>query len=163
MKRKGQAAMEFFVYLSIFLAALLASYVTITFIQNSELEAKKSDYAFSFGEQFSSAFDLAAKGGENFNYTVRFNRLLLANPYTVQFKPAAHGFPAFAYLVTPDNATYSYPIISINIKHSTCILKKTFTDPHSGDSWDYYQINSSLGMLNLYNDGENITLSQTGC
>lgn len=160
--RKGQVATEFFMYSAVFLVIVLGAYFSIFLIQNAEISNKESLYVQSFGETFASHLNtaMAAQGG--FNYTMIFERQVLGRPYAVQFKPAdgggRNGF-VFITWIGGSNVTYSYPVGRMPLKASgTCITAYTTAPADT-----YYEINTTLGALNFYNDGENITLSQKGC
>jgi hypothetical protein len=154
---KGQVATEFFIYAGVFLTVVLAAYFTIFFIQTSEISNKESLYVRWFGESFASHANTAMTGGAGFNYTMRFERDILGKPYLVQFQPASAGSRnAFVYITwSGNNMTFPYAIGNMVLRPGRCIQ----TAPSGG----YYLVNSSLGMLNFYNDGQNITLSQVGC
>lgn len=157
---KGQVATEFFIYAGVFLVVVLAAYFTIFFIQSSEVTAKESLYVKWFGESFASHTNTAMSGQKGFNYTIKFDRLILGKPYSVQFKPAMPSDRrAFIFINwSGGSAAYTYPIGNMTLRASgSCI--KTYS-PASGL---YYDIDTSLGELNYYNDGEELILSQKGC
>ncbi|VVB98030.1 Uncharacterised protein [uncultured archaeon] len=157
--RKGQVATEFFIYSGVFLAVMLAAYFTIFFIQTAEISNKESLYVRWFGESFASHANTAMSGDAGFNYTMRFDKNILGKPYVVQFQPANAGSRnAFLYITwTSNNVTFPYAIGNMTLRKGSCVQEFS---PASGR---YYEINSILGMLNFYNDGENLTLSQVGC
>ncbi len=155
---KGQIATEFFVYSGIFLAMVIAAYFTIFFIQSSEVSAKESLYVKWFGENFASHANTAMSGQAGFNYTMKFERQILGKPYAVQFKPATDSKKAFVFITWSwNNATYTYPVANITLLAGECV--RTFSP--SGEI--YYEINTSLASVNFYNDGENVSISQSGC
>lgn len=152
---KGQIAVEFFIYASIFLLVILAAYFTVFFMQTSEISAKESLYLKWFGESFASNINAVMSSQKGFNYTMKFEPLILGKPYTIQFKPANATHNGFVFITwSENNMSYIYPIGNMSIKNAgSCVAK----------IGDYYNITISVRNLNFYNDGENITLSQQGC
>lgn len=156
--KKGHAATEFFMYSSVFLIIVMGAYFTIFFVQSADVSNKESLYVKWFGERFASSANFVMGSQQGFNYTMKFERLLIQKPYSVQFKPASSGKNAFVFITwSGNNATYTFPIGAMPVKSGGCVLAVGSADGK------YYEINTSVGSLNLYNDGENITLSQSGC
>ncbi len=154
--RKGQVATEFFTYAAIFLLIVLAAYFTIFFVQSSEISNKESLYVKWFGERFASSANMAMAGQRGFNYTMQFERDILGKPFTVQFVPQSGSRRPFVYIIwSQNNLTYSYPMGNLTLQPGPCIRYVP--------TGYYYEINSSLGELNFYNDGRTVTLSQKGC
>ncbi len=153
---RGHAATEFFIYSAVFLIVVLSAYFTIFFIQSGEISNKEALYIKWFGERFASAANTAMAGQNGFNYTMKFDRLILEKQYRIQFKPSSPGKNAFVFITwESNNATYSFPIGNMSMKAGGCI-----SEVNSPDG-TYYEINTSRGTLNFYNDGENLTLA--GC
>lgn len=156
---KGQVAFEFFIYAAVFLTVVLAAYFTIFFMQSSEVSAKESLYVKWFGESFASHANTAMTCQKGFNYTTKFETAILGKPYSVQFKPATDGKKGFVFITwSGNNASYTYPIGNMSMRAGKCV-----SGGYGDDGLVYYTINSSLGVLNFYNDGQNLTLSQKGC
>lgn len=157
--KKGQVATEFFIYAGVFLTILLAAYFTIFFVQTSEITNKEALYVKWFGERFASYANTAMSGDAGFNYSMAFDKSIIGKPYSVQFKPSSGGGRnAFVFITwAGNNAAFTYAIGNMTLVAGKCV--RTFSPPDG----KYYEINTSLGMLNFYNDGQNITLSQVGC
>lgn len=159
MKGKGQAAVEFFVYSSVFLAILLGAYFAVSFMQAAEVSEKESRYVKWSGEYFASTINTAMVGVPGFSYTIRFEKTLLGSPYSVQFRPAVNGENGSVFITRLDNnMSYRYPINSMNITNGSCVRRMTTSLGNI-----YYEINTSQAALNFYNDGESIMISQGGC
>lgn len=157
--KKAQVAVEFLIYSTIFLIIVMGAYFTISFMQTAEVSNKEALYVKWFGESFASYTNTAMNGQEGFNYTIKFNTKILNLPYEVNFKPAGSNKNGFVFITwSKNNLTYSYPIGNSSLLNGTCV--KNIIPPSSEN---YYEINTSRGMLNFYNDGKSITLSQTGC
>lgn len=160
--RKGQVAMEFFIYAALFLAVVLAAYFTIFFIQSAEVSNKESLYVRWFGERFASHMNTAMTSQGGFTYTMKFDKSILGEPYEVYIKPAVRSEAgdvqnnSFLFITwSKTNITYSYPLGSESIaKGSSCIIL------HNGPAGDYYHINTSLGELAFQNNGTDIILMQ---
>lgn len=158
---KGQVATEFFLYSGVFLTVLLAAYFTVFFIQSTEVSNKESLYVKWFGESFASHANTAMNGQAGFNYTMKFAKNILGKPYKVQFKPAAQGRNGFVFITwAGNNASFTYTIGNMKIVNGDpgqrCI--KTYSPPEGV----YYEINPEKGLLNFYNDGDKVILSQYG-
>lgn len=159
MNLKAQVAAEFFIYSSTFLIIVLSAYSVIFFIQNTEKMEKDSLYIRSFGENFAVYMNTAMLGQRGFNYTMNFEKKILGYPYKIQFKSADPGENNAFLLISWDknNLSYIYQIGNITLHSEGSCISQFITS-----SSIYYELNTSLGMLNFYNNGENLTLSQ-GC
>ena len=157
--RRGQVATEFFIYSSIFLVIVLAAYFTIFFIQSAEVSNKESLYVKWFGERFASHMATAMSGEYNFNHTMTFDKSILAKPYQLYIKPARGSRNGFVFITwSSTNATYAYPIGNMPVVNADtrCI---TSSDLGEGQ---FYTISPDAGVLNFYNTGNEIIISQFG-
>lgn len=158
-RAKGQIAMEFFIYSGVFLVAVLAAYFSIFFIQSAEVSSKESLYVKWFGERFATHANTAMAGQGGFNYTMEFDPLILGKPYTLQLKPASRTGNGFVFITwSASNFTYLYPIGNTSLVNGDYRCISTYS---SGQS-SYYQISPNARVLNFYNDGEKVILSQFG-
>ncbi len=154
---KGQVATEFFVYSSVFLIVVLSAYSVIFFVQNIEKSNMDLLYVKSFGENFAVHINTAMNAQEGFNYTMKFDKRILGKEYRVLFRPTESGKNAFTFISWSEkNISYVYPIGNIALLNGTCVSKPI--PPKL-----YYEINTNLEMVNFYNDGEKIIISQMGC
>lgn len=155
---KAQVANEFFMYSALFLIILTSAYFSIFYIQSSEIYNKEALYVKEFGESFASHTNLAMSI-KNLNYTIKFDRKIMNDLYALYFKPYSMDKPAHVLIVwNKNNLSYSYPIANKAILPGDKCIQTHSTS--SGEN--YYEINTSKGILTFYNDGVSIILSQ-GC
>lgn len=156
--KKGQVAIEFFTYATVFLIVVIVAASALSYIQSAEIASREFALAKDMGESFANAANLAIKGGRGFNYTISYERTILGRSYDVCFLKGDKGsFVFITWAGTSGNVTYSYPISAVNYKSGDRCIQYDQSGCQDG-----YKINSSKSTLTFYNDGENITLSQ-GC
>ncbi|MFA5077528.1 MAG: hypothetical protein WC488_03830 [Candidatus Micrarchaeia archaeon] len=158
--RKGQVALEFFLYSAVFLVVVLAAYFAVVFVQSADISNKESSYVKWFGESFSSATNTAMAGQAGFRYTMKFGKDILGKPYSIYFQPSTTGKGGFVYITwSSTNATYAYPIGAMDVvgSDSACISERV-----SSTGSRVLTITPDRGTLTFYNDGSRILLSQ-GC
>ncbi|MEW6722804.1 MAG: hypothetical protein AB1324_06080 [Candidatus Micrarchaeota archaeon] len=138
-------------YTAVFMFIAIGAFVVVTDLQQSEVPLQQNTVAKETGEGFVTVITLAVKGGEGFSYNYTFSEMLFSSPYLVNFSnlndanstillewPSSYGVFSYRY----DVPKYSYRM------NGTCLAD--------------FAANSSdcSNVLNLYNDGENLTITQ---
>jgi hypothetical protein len=156
---KGQVATEFFMYTAVFMFVVIAAFVIVNQMQSTEIPQRENLIAKDTGEIFTSAINLAVKGGFGFTYNYTFPKTILGNPYSLSFLPkkqvmvldweGRYGPFSQSYLLPG----YKYEFPDAGDKSKQCIVQST---PIAGD--DVYILNSSKcsNVLTLYNDGDKL-------
>lgn len=146
---KGQVAIEFLLYSTVFMFLVIAAYIVINQIQSVELPKQQNSVAKETGQAFANAISLSVKGQQGFNYRYAFPKTILGYPYSIDLSslqsrkviyfnwPGAYGNASFVF----DVPNYNY-IIGDGSCLSTSVL--------------YSERCTNILVLN--NDGENLTL-----
>ena len=158
--KKAQVATEFFMYTSVFMFVVIAAFVVVNQMQSTEIPQRENLIAKDTGELFSSAFNLAVKGGFGFTYNYTFPKTILGTPYSLSFSPekqvmildweGRYGPFSQSYLLPG----YEYVFPNAGDKSKQCISEYTA----SGVKGKVYILNSTecSNVLTLYNDGEKL-------
>jgi uncharacterized protein (UPF0333 family) len=149
---RGQVAVEFLLYSSLFIFIVISAFVSLSFIQNSELPARESSLVKEMGSSFASAINLAAEGGEGFSYNYTFPQTLLGRDYEIAFDDKEHRM-AITWQNGVDSFTYRYPMAAYAYKFegsAGCVSDKKLLS------------SECKNVLKFYNDGTTVTISQEG-
>jgi len=150
---KGQVATEFMLYTAVFMLLVIASFVVVNHIQNTEIPLRQNTVAKETGSGFSNAITLAVKGGRGFYYNYSFPRTIFTIPYKMDLSlmndddagillewPGSYG--NFTYL-------FNVPVYSYEIEAMSGCLDN-----------DQIESDECSNTLLFYNDGENLTIRQ---
>ena len=117
MSKKGQVAVEFFIYAGIFLTIAITAYALTHFTERGEVALRESQYLYEFGQRFSYASTIAYRGGEGFTYDFYFPAQLDGKDFELYFFTETwhDGSPIRSSVLiswqgTYQNYTYSYII-----------------------------------------------------
>lgn len=157
--QKGQVATEFFLYVTVFMFVVIASFVIVNHIQSIEIPAREYSVAKEIGGSFAEVVALSVKGGAGFSYNYTFPRTISAasstagNPYNIYFLTGKNHTLIIEWPGTYGNFSYSYVLPAYNYKYSGCMRS-------AGSSVYYMNSRECPNVLYLYNDGENLTITQ---
>ncbi|MBI5224035.1 hypothetical protein HY990_06475 [Candidatus Micrarchaeota archaeon] len=147
---RGQVAVEFLVYVSVFMLAVVLAFFVINQSQQAELPAKQNALAKETGQGFVDVLSLSVRAGAGFEYRYQFPKTLLNHPYSVNFAP-----------LTPSNLMFfDWPgeYADFNYSYRLPTYKYLFSGRCLSDG--VLHSNACDNVLVLRNDGENITLLQ---
>ena len=82
---KGQAATEFFLYITVFMFVAIGAFIMVNYLQNTEIPVQKNRVAKELGNGFSDAIALAVRGGPGFVYRYSYPTTIYGYPYKVLF------------------------------------------------------------------------------
>lgn len=164
MSRKGQVAVEFFIYAGVFLAIAIMAFSLTTFTERGEVALRESQYFYEFGQRFSYASTVAFRGGEGFVYDSYFPGNINGKPYGVYYVTEVDhmGDPMRSSVIlnwsgTYQDYTYSYvvPPADYSPVRGSCASEYSYTG-HTR----VVEIDVSGGRMVLNNtDGETIWVS----
>ncbi|MEM4359761.1 MAG: hypothetical protein QXT45_04475 [Candidatus Bilamarchaeaceae archaeon] len=83
--KRGQAATEFFLYLTVFLFVVIVAFVTVNYMQSTEIPIQKNKVAKETGAAFADVLSLAVRAGPGFTYKYYFPRTIFGSPYIMKF------------------------------------------------------------------------------
>ncbi len=164
MSRKGQVAVEFFIYAGVFLAIAIMAFSLTTFTERGEVALRESQYFHEFGQRFSYASTIAFRGGEGFVYDFYFPGNIDGKPYGVYFVTEVDhtGAPERSSVIVNWTGTYQEYVYSYMIPAADY-------DPVGGSCASTYsyvghtkvvQVDVSGGRMVLNNtNGEDIKVS----
>ena len=149
-KLRAQVAVEFLVYVSVFMLVLVLSFFVINQSQKAEIPAKQNALAKETGQGFVDVLSLSIRAGAGFEYRYQFPKTLLNAPYSIDFNPLTpSGLMFFDWGGEYADFNYSYRLPSYRYLFSGSCL-----------SGGVLRSNACNNVLVLRNDGENITLLQ---
>lgn len=118
---KGQVAVEFFLYIGIFMFILITAFSVITLIQNSEIPLREALVAREQGEAIADTLRLSAVAGEGFEYSLTIPKNLLGRPYEVTFSPEK-AFMILTWTSSAGEVNYIYSLPGYNYRfEGTCL------------------------------------------
>lgn len=146
---RGQVATEFLLYTAVFMFLVIAAFIVVNQIQSSEIPLRQNNVAKETGENFATILTLAVKGGEGFSYNYTFPKTLFGAPYEISLMPQDQDVIIIDWAGQYGNFSYSYYVPAYNYTIGGACLsgKKLVSDRCSN-------------VLNLYNDGKNLTITQ---
>ncbi|MFH1222149.1 MAG: hypothetical protein V1492_03630 [Candidatus Micrarchaeota archaeon] len=83
--KKGQAATEFFLYITVFMFVAVGAFIMINYLQNTEIPVQKNRVAKEIGNGFADAIALAVRGGPGFTYRYYYPTTVYGYPYKIVF------------------------------------------------------------------------------
>ena len=112
--KKGQAATEFFLYITVFMFVAVGAFIMINYLQNTEIPVQKNRVAKEIGNGFADAIALAVRGGPGFIYRYSYPTTVYGYPYKIVF--VANGtfmewtneYGNFSYFYATPNYKYDY-------------------------------------------------------
>ena len=146
---KAQVAIEFLVYTGIFIFILVIAFVSISYIQTSELPARQGSLVKENGEEFASVINLAVKSGQGFRSSYTFPKTILDKNYELTFDSANSRF-IMTWGDTSSQFSYVYPIIRYNYQINTCISR----------NFNKISSNTCSNTINIHNDGDTLFIDQ---
>lgn len=155
---KGQVATEFFLYITVFMFVVIASFVIVNHIQRTEIPVMEYTVTKEVGAGFAEVVTLAVKGGQGFSYNYTFPRTVAAastsagNGYNIYFVTDNNHTLIIEWPGTYGNFSYSYSLPAYNYKYAGCL--------QSAGSARYLVSTECSNRIYLYNDGENLTIYQ---
>ncbi len=166
---RGQVATEFLLYTTVFLFIVIAAFLVVNHIQETEIPTREYSVARETGGAFAHVVTLAIKGGQGFSYNYTFPRTLfsaanrLGTPYRIYFLPDSQmmimewngSYGEFSY-------SYSVPAYDyVFVADDDCIVYVEDEDPADGiDENIHYLDSGRCSRLYLANDGEVLTISR---
>lgn len=146
---KGQVATEFFLYASVFILIVIAAFVSLSYIQTTEIPTREATLAKEVGEDFANAINLAVGAGKGFRYDYSFSKTIIGKKYIIIFDETNSRL-AITWQGTYNNFTYAYPLASYDYEFDGCINdgdKKLVSD-------------ECKNKIRLFNDGEKLVIIQ---
>lgn len=153
---RGQVATEFMLYTGVFMFIAIATFLVVTDLQRAELPYQQNKAVKESGDAFVSTLTLSVKGGQGFSYRYVFPRTIFGIPYTIYLGNLATPRPniIIEWPGAYGNFSYQYHVPSYNYKFGGCIIPSTpGADP-------VLQSDACSNVIMLYNDGENLTITQ---
>jgi hypothetical protein len=148
---KGQVATEFMLYTSLFIVVAIAAFLVVADLQRSEIQAQENKVVKEVGDNFVNAITLSVKGGEGFSYTYNFQKTLFNIPYTVYFENtnSENASIVIEWAGSYGNFSYVYYVPAYTYQFGgTCFADSILISDQCGN------------ILTLYNDGENLIITQ---
>jgi hypothetical protein len=149
---KGQVAIEFMVYTTVFMFIAIAAFVVVSELQSTEIPLQQNSVVREIGNSHVTMLILAIKGGEGFSYNYTFQKTVFNLPYKLYL----HNLSNAHYMVLEweggyGNYSYSYDVPSYNyVLEGSCLTDNVFVSDECSN------------MFMFYNDGENLTITQVG-
>jgi len=139
---------------------VIAGFVSISFLERSEISRTESTLAKEVGQGFADALNMAARGGAGFTYTYRFQKTVSAREYEIVFdttRDPAHPQIAINWMGGYGTDTYLYPLVPYDYRIDTasrgCISSSTNPPKLSSN-------NNCRNQITLANDGNTVTILQ---
>lgn len=147
---RGQVAVEFMLYLAVFMVVLIAGYVVVLYVQGTELPFKEGLVVKETGQTFISAVSLVKKGGAGFEYVVSLPVAMFGHNYELVVNDGSDSVVINA-LGSSQNITFSYPLPSrihyfSDDPQGTCVRQ-------DGD-FMYVQSEGCNGLIKISNVGK---------
>jgi len=156
MNRKGQVAIEFFAYASVFMMVVVITAASIYSIQSSEGAYYENRFMGETGYKLASAYNLVIGAGEGFYYNITIPKTILGHPYNVSFIKDKNNM-IVEWNGSKGSSVYSYVVGSVEkLKFGGCINEET-------NDRGIIKSDVGNGEIEFINDGENITITQGGC
>jgi len=151
---RGQVATEFFIYTSIFMFVAIAAFFVVNSVQSTEIPLRENTVAKETGDFFASSLTLAVKGGSGFTYNYTYPRTILGIPYNLTFS-RDNSVMILDWAGRYGVYSQAYPLPPYNYQYGSGM---------AADANGNHMFNSADdgGVLTLYNDGENLTISHGG-
>lgn len=149
---RGQTAIEFLSYASVFLLFGVITASIIFFVQNAETSMRESMVVKEVSVKFAEAINLVSGVGEGFNYTLKFESYVFERPYQLLINE--NGGSMYINWTSKNGETLYYPL-SIR---ETQIFSSDL--PLVGE---YYVLDSTSGnklLLSYNNDMINIEVAE---
>jgi len=148
---RGQAATEFLLYTAVFMLIAIAAFVVVSDLQTSEVPLQQNIVAKETGDGFVTALTLAVKGGEGFSYNYSFPQTIFARPYVIDMSGlgAQNSSIIIEYVGDYANFSYMYDVPKYNYRLSGSCMAGSALDS-----------TACSNVLMLFNDGENLTITQ---
>jgi len=147
--RSGQVATEFMLYISVFMFIAIIAFVVVSQLQRSEIPLQQNTVAKETGEGFVTIITLAVKGGDGFSYNYTFPKTLFGSPYKLYLMPNNDDL-IMEWQGSYGNFSYSYSVPAYNYHLGGCVSEGILISDECSN------------MLTLNNDGENLTITQSG-
>lgn len=144
----GQVSTEFFMYVIIFMMVVIAAFIMINYMQNTEIPAQQNRIARFTGEEFANVITLAVKGGVGFTYNYTFPRTVMGMPYSITFEPNEANVIIMEWNGAYGNFSYSYNIPAYGYEYDGCVFDKKLVS------------NQCSNVLTLSNDGRKLKITQ---
>lgn len=149
-RSRAQVAAEFLLYTAVFMLVAVAAFLAVSAFQGSEIPLQQNRLAVETGEGFVNAITLAVKAGSGFSYNYTFPKTVFGTSYVLHLDNLTAG----NYMTMDWNGSYgpfSYqydvPVYAYNLSGDCLADSKLLSSDCSNT-------------LLLYNDGENLTITQ---
>ena len=146
----GQVAVEFMLYIGVFMVLVIAALIVINDIQSSEIPLRQNTVAHGIGEGFANSISLGVGGGRGFSYNYTFGKTIFGYPYNITLPDKNYNM-ILDWQGPYGIFSYSYKVPAYNYKVDNgngCIVENVI------------QSNKCANLLILNNDGEQLTISQ---
>ena len=144
---RGQVAIEFFLYIGIFIFILITAFSIITLIQNSEVPVREALVAREQGEAIADTLRLSVVAGEGFQYSMAIPKNLLGRPYEIVFNPGK-AVMILTWASSAGQVSYIYSLPGYNYEFEGCLKNdKTLTSN---------ECSSTIKIENKIEDGNNV-------
>lgn len=152
-RRRGQVAAEFMLYTAVFMLVAVAAFLAVNTFQSADVPLQQNRLAVETGQGFVTALTLAVKGGSGFSYNYTFPKTVFGIPYAMHLENLSDGYMTLEWAGSYGNFSYQYNVPAYD-----------YVVAGNGDCLGGSVLQSSKcsNMLLLYNDGENLTITQLG-
>lgn len=151
-RNKGQAATEFFLYVTVFMFIVIAAFMIMSYVQSSDIPVQHNRLAKATGEEFANVLTLAVKGGPGFSYNYTFPRTIMGAPYRIYFEPNRSNNMIIDWPGPYGNFSYSYRIPAYDYVYEGCLANPD----------RLLSSERCSNVISLSNDGSTLTISQQG-
>ncbi len=150
LRNRGQVAIEFMLYTTVFMFVAVAAFIVVNSTQSSEIPLQQNVLAKETGSGFVNVISLAVKAGPGFSYNYTFPKSLYNIPYKISFTRLSDGnFFVLDWPGSYGDFSYSYGVPLYNYQFSgSCLNGEVLISSEC----------SNVLMLN--NDGEKLTITQ---
>ena len=151
-KARGQAAIEFMSYMSFFLVLFVISVVIFVEQQQTDVSAKRTEFASEIASRFAQRINFALYAGDGFSGNFTIPQTVLTMPYNVRVMSNRQVFVDW----TDAGKSYgvSYPI------NTNSVSAGAGTTTGSAGTLSWVAINATMGEFKVNNVGGVLKLSQ---
>jgi len=146
---KAQIAVEFFLYVSVFLLVFLIAFALLRAIQASDIPPQEARLAQQEGERIAEAIRLSARAGAGFQYNLTFPTSLLGRPYKVAVTKDNMGL-VLTWETSGGEVNFFYAIPPYSYDWAGC--------RENDENTLYSNSNKCENILSLTNDGTTLTV-----
>lgn len=147
---KAQSAVEFFLYITLFMFVAIIAFVMVDYTERTELPVQKNKIAVGIGQNIADAISLAVRAGPGFTYYYYFPKTIYGYPFNITFKNNAM---IMEWQNEYGSFNYYYPLPEYNYQFSDC---KGAGNQFSSDkcSSNLLILNHTDGGLSIINKGD---------